>query len=339
MLERANPPNLPLVHRDRYVTPLPEGHRFPMPKFNLLRDVLVEAGVAVPGSLHVPEPPGDDVLALIHEPAYIEAFTRGQMQRDAIRRIGLPWSEGLVQRTKTAVGGTILTARLALEHGIACNLAGGTHHAHPGFGSGFCIFNDLAVTAAFLRREGLAQHVLIVDLDVHHGDGTAVAFADTPDVFTFSVHCRRNFPARKPPSDLDLALPEGYHDEAYLATLLDGEHLDGDADTHPTVSGGPSSYRGLHALLEEVEPDVVLYDAGVDPHVDDALGKLALTDDGLYCRDHAVIEACRSMGVPVACVIGGGYDKDHRRLAERHATVHRAAYAVWRSEQASAAMR
>ena len=335
----ANLPPLPLVHRDAYVTPLPEGHRFPMPKFNLLRDVLVEAGVVEPGSLHTPERPGDDVLELIHDPAYVAAFTSGQLQRDAVRRIGLPWSEGLVQRTKTAVGGTILTARLALEHGIACNLAGGTHHAHPGFGSGFCIFNDLAVTAAFLRREGLARHVLIIDLDVHHGDGTAVAFAGTPDVFTFSMHCRKNFPARKPPSDLDLALPEGYGDEAYLATLLAGEHLGGDPDTHPTVTGGGDSYRGLHALIEDVEPDVVLYDAGVDPHVDDALGKLALTDEGLHRRDVSVIEACRSMGVPVACVIGGGYDKDHRRLSERHATVHRAAHAVWREEQASAAAR
>ena len=321
---------LPLVHRDRYVTPLPEGHRFPMPKFNLLRDHLVEIGVADSASLHSPEPPGDDALALIHDPDYVAAFTAGTLPRDAVRRIGLPWSEGLVRRTKTAVGGTILTARLALEHGLACNLAGGTHHAHPSFGSGFCIFNDLAVAAAFLRREGLAHHILVIDLDVHQGDGTAVAFAHEPDVFTFSMHCRKNFPARKPPSDLDIALPEGFDDSAYLATLLHGEHHGYDVDTSPNASG---EYRGLPDLIERVEPDLVLYDAGVDPHADDALGKLCLSDEGLYDRDHAVIAACRSMGVPVACVIGGGYDKDHARLAARHATVHRAAHAVWTQQR------
>ena len=315
------------VHHDGYVTPLPEGHRFPMPKFNLLRDTLVEAGLATPETVRRPEAAEDETLAAVHDRDYIAAFTAGTLPRDAVRRIGLPWSPGLVQRTRTAVGGTILTARLALKHGLACNLAGGTHHAHPGFGSGFCIFNDLAVTAAFLRRHGLARHVLIVDLDVHHGDGTATAFADVPEVFTFSVHCRKNFPSRKPPSDLDIALPEGYGDEAYLATLVDGEHLDGRAADGPTAS---AVYPGIVALVEHLEPDLVLYDAGVDPHRDDALGKLSLSDAGLYRRDRAVIDACLAMGVPLACVIGGGYDKDHRRLAERHATVHHAAFDAWR---------
>lgn len=294
---------VPIVYHPDYVTPLPDGHRFPMPKFGVLRDLLVDGGVAGQGQFVTPTPATRAQLELVHEPGYIDAFTAGTLSRDAVRRIGLPWSEGLVKRTITAVGGTIRTAELALEHGLACNTAGGTHHAHRGFGSGFCVFNDLAVAAATLLERTAVQRVLILDLDVHQGDGTAAIFADEPRVFTWSVHCEKNFPCRKMPSDLDTPLEAGVGDERYLAVL-----------------------RGLlPVVLERVEPDLVLYDAGVDVHADDKLGRLALTDAGLSARDRLVLSGCRDRVIPVAAVIGGGYHDDIRVLARRHSTLHRAA--------------
>jgi len=301
---------LPLVYSPAYVTPLPEGHRFPMAKFGILRDLLIERGVAIPDQFHCPEIGSFELIASVHAPAHVRSFFDGTIERDAVRKIGLPWSEGLVQRTRTAVAGTLLTCELALEHGLACNTAGGTHHAHRAFGSGFCIFNDIAVSARTLIDRGSADHILIIDLDVHHGDGTATIFQDDPRVFTFSMHCGKNFPAKKPASDRDVALDKGVCDSEYLDTL--SEHLP--------------------ELLECIEPDLVIYDAGVDVHRDDRLGYLDLTDDGLYQRDRYVIEQCRGHGIPTACVIGGGYDKDHAKLAWRHATVHRAAASVYQAE-------
>ncbi|MGB0768229.1 MAG: histone deacetylase [Phycisphaeraceae bacterium] len=298
---------LPLVYSPAYVTPLPDGHRFPMPKFGILRDLLIAQGVASEQQFYCPDIGSFDLIASVHDPAYVRAFFDGTIEHDAVRRIGLPWSEGLVERTRTAVAGTLLTCELALEHGLACNTAGGTHHAHRTFGSGFCIFNDLAVAAQTLLIRGQVERVLIVDLDVHHGDGTATIFRDEPRVYTFSMHCEKNFPAKKPPSDLDIPLDKGVGDDRYLDIL----------------------HRNLPRLLDEVEPSLVIYDAGVDVHLDDRLGHLALTDQGLYDRDRYVIETCRSHRVPTACVIGGGYDADHNKLANRHATVHRAAAAVF----------
>lgn len=294
---------LPLVYSPDYVTPLPDGHRFPMPKFGILRDLLIERGVASPDQFHCPGIASFELIASVHDPAYVRSFFDGTIDRDAVRRIGLPWSNGLVTRTRTAVAGTLLTCELALNHGMACNTAGGTHHAHRHFGSGFCIFNDLAIAAKTLLDQGQIDQALIIDLDVHHGDGTATIFHDDPRVFTFSMHCDKNFPARKPPSDLDVPLAPGMGEAEYLDTL--SQHLP--------------------RLLEQVEPDLVIYDAGVDVHQDDRLGYLQLTDAGVYERDKYVIEQCRSHTIPTACVIGGGYDADHTKLAWRHATVHRAA--------------
>jgi acetoin utilization deacetylase AcuC-like enzyme len=274
-----------------------------MPKFGILRDLLIDQKIATPGQFHCPAIGSFDLIASVHDPAYVRSFFEGTIDRDAVRKIGLPWSDGLVERTRTAVAGTLLTSELALEHGLACNTAGGTHHAHRDWGSGFCIFNDLAIAAHTLVDRGQVQQVLIIDLDVHHGDGTATIFADDPRVFTFSMHCEKNFPAKKPPSDRDVALEKGVGDHAYLDTLT----------------------QHLPRLLEEVEPDLVIYDAGVDVHQDDRLGHLDLTDQGLYDRDHYVLSQCRSHNIPTACVIGGGYDQDHTQLAWRHATVHRAA--------------
>lgn len=220
-----------------------------------------------------------------------------------MRKIGLPWSEGLVRRTHIAVSGTLLTARLALRHGLSCNTAGGTHHAFPGHGSGFCIFNDMAVAARQLVSEGIIKKVLIIDLDVHQGDGTHYIFRSDPHVFTFSLHCEKNFPVHKEPGDLDIELPEGTTDDAYMEALR--EHIPG--------------------LLDAVRPDLVLYDAGADVHKDDRIGKFSLTDKGMEDRERFVIETVRGAGIPLACVIGGGYDHDTMALVRRHAILHRVA--------------
>jgi acetoin utilization deacetylase AcuC-like enzyme len=209
----------------------------------------------------------------------------------------------LVNRTCVALAGTVLAAELALQHGLACNTAGGTHHAHYNYGSGFCIFNDLAVAPRLLQQRGLIQRALIIDLDVHQGDGTAAILQSDATIFTFSMHCEVNFPFHKQTSDLDVALPVGMEDSAYLTTLA----------------------AHLPDLLSQVKPDLVFYDAGVDPHREDSLGKLALSDEGLYQRDHLVIDACLRRGIPVAGVIGGGYQLMLDRLARRHCILHRAA--------------
>jgi len=299
--------SLPLVYHPDYVAPLPEGHRFPMAKFGKLYDVLVRNGVASPDQFHAAPRASFQEITLAHEEAYVDAYLSGTIDPRLMRRIGFPWSAQLAQRTRTALGGSLLAARLALEHGLAGNLAGGTHHAFAAAGSGFCIFNDLGVVPRVLLAEGRISKVLIVDLDVHQGDGTAEIFAQDQRVFTFSMHCLQNFPFRKQQSDLDVELPAGMEDDAYLAVLQDV----------------------LPGLLEQVRPDLVIYDAGVDPHRDDRLGKLALTDPGLYRRDEYVIRSCLERRIPTACVIGGGYDTDSERLARRHSIVFRAAGEMW----------
>ncbi len=299
---------LPLVYHPDYVAPLPEGHRFPMSKFRLLYDRLLTCEIAQPDQFHQPERPPQEWIQLVHTPDYTQAYCDGTLSDKAKHRIGLPWSPALVNRTCVAVGGTVLTAQLALAHGLACNTAGGTHHAFPSYGSGFCIFNDLAIAARTLQKLGLAQKILIVDLDVHQGDGTAWIFQDDPSVFTFSMHCEVNFPGTKQQSDLDVALPVGMQDEEYLQTLA----------------------QYLPDLLTEVKPDLVLYDAGVDVHGGDRLGKLDLTDRGLFCREMQVLGSCLAAGYPIACVIGGGYCDDLSALVDRHALLHRSASNVYR---------
>jgi acetoin utilization deacetylase AcuC-like enzyme len=298
---------LPLVYHPGYVAPLPQGHRFPMAKFQLLYECLLRDRVATPDQFHQPELPPLAWLELVHDPTYIQDYCNGTLDPKVQRRIGLPWSEALTHRTRIAVGGSVLTAKLALEYGLACNTAGGTHHAFPDYGSGFCIFNDLAIAARVLQQQQQVNKVLIIDLDVHQGDGTAYIFAQDPTVFTFSMHCEVNFPGTKQQSDLDIPLPVGMEDEAYLSTLVDV----------------------LPELLNQVKPDIVLYDAGVDPHHEDLLGKLALTDRGLFQRDVEVLQHCVGQGYPVACVIGGGYCKDMKLLVHRHSLLHRAASQVF----------
>ena len=295
--------SFPVVYHPAYVTPLPLGHRFPMPKFQLLHDLLLRDRVISPDQIYQPGAPPTEWLELVHDAAYVQAYCTGTLDEKAQRRIGLPWSKGLVTRTCTAVGGTILTAKLALQHGIACNTAGGTHHAFPSYGSGFCIFNDLAIAIKVLQLQNLIRTALIVDLDVHQGDGSAFIFQNDASVFTFSMHCGINFPGRKQQSDLDVPLAENTADDEYLSVLR----------SH------------LPKLLNDLHPDIVMYDAGVDVHKDDRLGKLALTDNGVFERDRTVIQACHLAGYPVACVIGGGYGEDMNALIYRHSLLHRAA--------------
>ena len=293
---------VPLVYDPLYSAPLPSSHRFPMAKFRQLRDCLESCGLARPQQFQRPLPCPRRWLEFVHEREYHKAFAQGELDRAAQRRIGLPATKPLVRRTWLAVGGTVLTARLALQHGLACHLAGGTHHAFPSYGSGFCIFNDIAVAARVLLEQGLVQRLLVVDLDVHQGDATAVIFAADPRVFTFSAHGASNFPSRKQRSDFDLPLPDGMEDQDYLEAIG----------------------NVLPELLEQHQPDLVLYNAGVDPHRDDRLGKLSLSDQGLLQRDHLVIDACLRRNIPLASVIGGGYDA-LSPLVKRHALVFRAA--------------
>jgi acetoin utilization deacetylase AcuC-like enzyme len=296
-----------LVYHPAYSAPLPSSHRFPMAKFRLLHDHLRQLDLARPEQLHQPLPIPRRALELVHSRGYHEGFSRDRLTAAEQRRIGLPATQPLVRRSWLAVGGTLLTARLALERGLACHLAGGTHHAFPDYGSGFCIFNDVAVTARVLLAEGRVARLMVIDLDVHQGDGTAAIFAGDARVFTFSAHGASNFPLRKQTSDHDLALPDGLGDDDYLAAVG----------------------RVLPELLEQVKPELVLYNAGVDPHRDDRLGRLALSNTGLLLRDRMVLEACLRRSIPVATVIGGGYDA-LPDLVARHGLVFRAAADIGR---------
>jgi acetoin utilization deacetylase AcuC-like enzyme len=296
-----------IVYHPDYVAPLPDAHRFPMPKFKILRDLLLKDGVVELKQIYQPELPTLELIQLVHTSEYVQAYCQGTLDAKAQRRIGLPWSEALAHRTCIAVGGTILAAKLALEYGCACNTAGGTHHAFPSYGSGFCIFNDLAIATRALQHQGLVNKILIVDLDVHQGDGTALIFENDDSVFTFSMHCEANFPGKKQKSDLDVPLPIGLDDDGYLQILA----------SH------------LSDLLNQVNPDLVLFDAGVDTHVSDRLGKLSLTDRGIYRRERMVLSTCKAAGYPVAGVIGGGYSQDISALVYRHSLLHRAAKEVY----------
>ena len=296
-----------IVYHPDYVAPLPDAHRFPMPKFKILRDLLLEDGVIAPNQIYEPELPDLKLIELVHTPKYVSAYCDGTLEHKAQRRIGLPWSKALAHRTRIAIGGTILAAKLALEYGCACNTAGGTHHAFTDYGSGFCIFNDLAIASRVLQQQGLANKILIVDCDVHQGDGTASIFQHDDSVFTFSMHCEANFPGKKQQSDLDIPLPVGLDDDGYLQIL--------------------ANY--LSDLLTQTKPDLVLFDAGVDTHVSDRLGKLSLTNRGIYRRERMVLSTCKAGGYPVASVIGGGYGNNMSALVYRHSLLHRAAKEVY----------
>ncbi len=285
---------LPLFHHPDYVAALPAGHSFPMSKYALVLEALAEAGQAV--AIHQPEPMGAPWLEAVHDPAYVAAVLAARVSPERERRIGFPVTLEVARRTLAVAGGTYGAACHALEAGFAANGAGGSHHALPDGGAGYCVTNDLAIAAQRLVAEGRVGRILIVDLDVHQGDGTAVIFAGRDDVLTFSMHAAKNFPVRKARSFRDIELPDGMGDAAYLA-LLEQE---------------------LAPLLA-MQPDLVLFQAGVDPHGDDRLGRLALSDAGLAARDALVVTACRQRGIAVASTLGGGYAVDRMAVARRHA--------------------
>lgn len=290
------------THPD-YDAGFPAAHRFPMGKYSELMKALGERGLLAPGFVHRPAPAPASWLALAHDRTYVDQVIACAVPRQIEREIGFPIVERTSRRARLASGGTILAARLALEHGLACNTAGGSHHARRAQGAGFCTLNDVAVASLVLLAEGLAENILIVDLDVHQGDGTAEILREEPRAFTFSMHGEPNYPARKAASDWDVALPDGTGDEPYLDRLA----------------------GALSRLGEMPRWDFVFYNAGVDVHAQDRLGRLALSDAGLRARERMVIGHFRRLGTPVCGVLGGGYSQDLPALAARHAVLFEAA--------------
>jgi acetoin utilization deacetylase AcuC-like enzyme len=299
-------------YTDRFVLPLPEGHRFPMVKYARVRERCVAEGIV--GLEELSESPAAtwEELALVHQAEYLARVRDGTLEAAEQRRIGFPWSPEMVERSRRSVGATIAAARAALTDaaaagwGIAVNLAGGTHHAHAGSGGGFCVFNDAAVAARVLQRAGDVQRVAILDLDVHQGDGTATIFASDPSVFTFSIHGARNFPFHKARSSLDIELPDGAGDEAFLAAV----------ETY------------VPRVLSEFAPDLVIYLAGADPFHDDRFGRLGMSKSGLADRDRLALGMCRQAGVPIAVAMAGGYARDTEDTVDIHVQTIRIAAAL-----------
>jgi acetoin utilization deacetylase AcuC-like enzyme len=292
-----------LFYCDHYSIPLPAGHKFPMAKYALIRERL-EADHFFKFEC---APMADAaVVKLAHDAEYVDAFLRGTLSAQAIRRIGFPWSEGLVKRSLASVGGTLSATAEALESGWGGNLAGGTHHAFRGEGAGFCVFNDIAVAIKWLRAEGRMARAAVIDLDVHQGDGTAQIFEDDADVLTTSMHCSVNFPFRKQRSKIDIELAEGVGDEPYLEAL-----------------------DSLLPRVLDFDPEIVFYQSGVDGLAADALGRLRLSYEGLCERDRRVMEAVRERAIPFVITLGGGYSKPIEVTAEAHANTFRMAAAVF----------
>jgi len=294
-------------HSDHFTLPLPAGHSFPMSKYRLLREA-VERDLPAMRVSEAP-PASDGELALVHAPRYVSAVAEGLLSPAQQREIGFPWSPRMAERARRSVGATIAAARAALAEGLAANLAGGTHHAYPDRGSGYCVFNDVAVAARLMQAEWhrlrrSLLRVLVVDLDVHQGNGTAAIFRDDPTVFTLSLHGAKNFPARKETSDLDVELPDGCRDAAYLAAL-------------------DAALAEVWRRHRDAPPGLAFFVAGADPHEHDRLGRLKLSFDGLAERDRRVFAALRERGIPVAVSMAGGYGRDvvgtvavHRRTLQ-----------------------
>ncbi|WP_419808319.1 histone deacetylase [Sphingomonas sp.] len=287
---------IPVVHHPDYVAPAPGRSTYQWNKNGLIRDLLLAKGDRI--AWHTPEPMPRAWLEAVHDPDYVAEVLAAQVTRAKERRIGFPVTPEVARRAAVVPGGTWLAARLALRHGFAANTAGGSHHALHDTGAGFCVFNDLAIAAHRLIAEGVVERLLIVDCDVHQGDGTAALLAGRPEVATYSIHAEKNFPVRKARSTLDVPLPDRVGDDDYAATLE----------------------RTLVPLLDDFRPRLVLYQAGVDPFADDRLGRLALTRDGLVRRDRLVARLLRERGIPFASTVGGGYGDDALEIAMRHVT-------------------
>jgi acetoin utilization deacetylase AcuC-like enzyme len=289
-----------------YYADIGEGHVFPIRKFELVRDKLLAEGTLEAGEIAEPEPASVDDLLLVHTEDYISRLRNGTLTPKEIRKLGLPWSESLVRRSFHAISGTINASRLAIETGIASNLAGGTHHAYPDRGEGYCVLNDVAVSIRALQRDKIAAKFLIIDLDVHQGDGTAFIFQDSPEVFTFSMHGAKNYPLFKQRSTLDIELADKTGDDEYLATLTEV----------------------LPRLLVH-DPDIIFYLAGADPYEKDKLGRLGLTIDGLRRRDTDVLQFGKTNGIPIVTTMSGGYASDIDDTVEIHCNTIRAVKEVY----------
>ena len=280
---------------DQFVLPLPVGHRFPIDKYRLLHERVVQSNSGQ-FELRVPDAASDDDILLAHDAEYLARVVSGFMDAREIRELGFPWSPELVERSRRSNGATMAACRAACEDGAAANLAGGTHHAYRNRAQGYCVFNDSAVASRAMQSEGRAKCILILDCDVHQGNGTAAIFADDPTVFTFSIHGRKNFPVNKERSNLDIELPDGAEDGAYLQALE----------------------SGIFDAVERSKPDLVIYIAGADPYEGDRLGRLRLSKKGLAARDELVYSNCRKRGLPVAVTMGGGYAHDVNDIVDIH---------------------
>jgi acetoin utilization deacetylase AcuC-like enzyme len=294
---------LPIVHNPRYQARLPPNHRFPMAKFRRVAEVLVEDGLVAAGGFHEPAPAPAGWVALAHERSYVDQVFAASVPERIAREIGFPMTADVALRARTASAGTLLTARLALEHGIACNTAGGSPPARRALAAGSCVYTVVAGAIADLFADGAVATAMVIDCDVHQGDGTADIFAGDPRVYTLSIHAENNYPVRKVASTRDIGLPDGTADAAYLEALR----------------------AVVPQALDAFAPDIVFVNAGVDPHRDDRLGRLALTDRGLLDRNRFVMDAVRRRGIALAGVLGGGYSADIDSLARRHTLLHRAA--------------
>jgi acetoin utilization deacetylase AcuC-like enzyme len=296
------PAPVTVYYSDSYTVDLPPGHRFPMAKYRMLHDALLAEGVLDAGELHEATPVGREMLLLAHTAEYVDAFVAGTVEPSVIRRIGIPWSPAFVRRSLASTGGTLAAARAALGEGIAGNLAGGTHHAFADHSEGYCVFNDIAVASLALLHEERVARVAVVDLDVHQGNGTAAILGGDPRVFTLSIHGARNFPFAKVDSTLDIAVEDGIGDAEYL----------------PLVE---------HAMMRVLAfaPDIVFYQAGVDVLHTDALGRLAMTHEGVMERDRIVIESAMSHEIPIVLTLGGGYSKPISETVRGHVGTYRVA--------------
>jgi acetoin utilization deacetylase AcuC-like enzyme len=292
-----------LFYTDQFVLPLPEGHTFPMSKYRLLRERVLESGLIDSGEFIVPHRGTDEELARAHDSEYIHRASTGILTESEIKRIGFPWSEMLIERSRRSSGATIEACRSALKDGYSVNLAGGTHHAFRDHGEGYCVFNDTVIAARTMQIEEGVRRVLVVDLDVHQGNGTAAICQQDQSIYTFSIHGAKNYPLRKEISDLDIELPDQTKDQSYLDALE----------------------NGLQQAVQESKPDLVIYLAGSDPYFDDRLGRLALTKVGLSERDRLVFEKCSQEGLPMTITMAGGYAKKVEDTVDIHwQTVRRA---------------
>jgi acetoin utilization deacetylase AcuC-like enzyme len=285
-----------VFYSDHFVLPLPEGHRFPMVKYSMLRERVAGDGICGPGELRIPRAVTDEEILRAHTPHYLKRVVSGTLTEKEMRRIGFPWSEKMVERSRRASGGTLDACLAALDEGFAANLAGGTHHAFSDRGEGYCVFNDSAIAARAVQAAGLVERVVVIDTDVHQGNGTAAILSGDSTIFTFSIHGAKNFPFHKEDSDLDAPLQDGADDTEFLDKLEEG----------------------LEAALDAADAGLAIYLAGADPFEGDRLGRLSVTKGGLAERDRLVLETCRDRGIPVAITMAGGYASEVEDTVDVH---------------------